>query len=242
MTRLDGYTWKARVAPAALAALPMLTFVAFVADTPAVGTLVPAAGAAAVLLAAAEWVRSRGVTTEARLKQKWNGLPTTRALRSGGDYPELRETRRAAVARLAGMTLPSPVDDETRGADARYETAVRATISAVRENESDSRLLAAENSSYGFRRNMRGVRPWALGLLTLCTVCHVWVMSAVNTTNAWLLAVDVLLFLYWGLVVRDAWVREQADKFSERFFLVAGAAAKKVLASPSDDRPSSHTA
>lgn len=224
MPRIDTYIWRARIVPAVLAAIPLLTFVVFVADSPIAGLLTPAVGLGAILLGASEWVRGRGMNTERRLKKVWDGMPTTIALRHRGQHDFGWTSRREAVGRLAGISLPTSREEASRPdeAEARYERAIHAVIAKLRSTSPAHALLASENASYGFRRNMRGIKVPAVLVLLLATVGHVLLGSTANdgwSTGLFVLAVDLAAWMYWLFVVRDQWVREQADKFTEQLFV-----------------------
>ena len=211
-----------------LAAMPALAFLAFVPEAPIVGTAVPAIGVIAALLAASEWVRGRGLQVERRLEAEWGGSTTTRALRHDGDHPELRSRRRNAISALADTELPSALEDEHSESAATYRAAVRAALSVIRRDALDSALLASENASYGFRRNMRGIRSQALVVVLLCGASHVALTIFTGAViGAVVIAADAILSAYWIFVVRDAWVREQAEQFADTFFNVAMVATSR---------------
>lgn len=223
MPRIDTYIWRARIVPAVLAAIPLLTFVVFIADSPIAGLLTPVVGLGAILLGAAEWIRGRGLKTEQRLKRIWDGMPTTAALRHRGERDFAWAPRRLAIEGLSGQRLPTAREEEARPDDseARYERAVHAAIAKLRSAAPSDTVLASENASYGVRRNTRGIKTQALVVLALATVGHV--LLAATAADGWaiglfVLAIDLAAWLFWTLVVRDVWVREQADKFTDQLF------------------------
>jgi hypothetical protein len=230
MPRLDAYVWRARIVPAVLAAAPLLVFVAFVVKSPIVGVLTPAVGVLTAVLVAAEIARTLGLKTESRLLKKWNGLPTTRALRATEIPDRSRAARRSAIEVLAGLTLPSFAQQlaEPEASDEAIGHGVALALAKIRVGSVDSSLLGFENASYGFRRNCRGLKP--IALIAIAVGLVVTIAFAVFSDD-WPLPItvgllDVLLAVYWLAAVRDAWVAEQAEKFARQFFVVAEIAAQ----------------
>lgn len=241
MPRLDSYVWRARVAPAIIATAPLLAFVAFVVEAPVAGVLTSAVGAGAAAIAAIELTRSRGIAIEERLVERWGGLPTTLALRNTGNETTLRTRRRRAIEVLSEITLPSAAEEimDSENSDRVIAHAVRIAMAKIRSGSTDSAVLASENASYGFRRNSRGIKPIALAVLAGATVAGA---LGGYLTSQWivggcLIALDVFLGIYWLAVVRDGWVRQQADEFSDQFFIVAELAAR--AATPDTSSPTS---
>ncbi|MBF4636211.1 hypothetical protein ITJ38_17510 [Agreia pratensis] len=237
MPRLDTYIWRARVAPAIIAVAPILAFLSFVVQSPIVGLVAPAIGAGAAVLLAAEVTKSRGHAAEARLISKWDGLPTTRALSASGHKPHLRQQRRQAMEAVTGVALPTAADEAGDPGTARQmiQHCVRLAIAGLRTDATDSGVLASENASYGFRRNSRGIRGFAIATLaiSMAVTAGVAVISGQLLVGACVLGLDLLLAVYWLLIVRDGWVLEQAEKFSDQLFIVAELAASKSLQSRS---------
>ena len=198
---------------------------------------VPVIAIAAAAFASAEWVRPLGVKMEARLKRTWGGFPTTRALRHREvQFAGTRVVRRTSLEALTGTGLPSPREEreDSVAADVIYEETVTRGISRIRANRTHSTLLQAENSSYGFRRNMLAIKVPALILLGLSVPASFLVAWLSDQPLLYLIlaVVQGILLLYWIVVVRETWVREQADKFAERFFV-----AVVDLAAPTRTRP-----
>lgn len=169
MLNIDGYEWRARVAPAALVLAPLVVvaFAAFGRPTFVSGavTVVTAAG---LVYALTHLVRELGYSKQLRLWAQWGGAPTTSLLRWSGTRNEHAQARRhQAVERATGMSLPSRDDESASPADAdqRYEAAVEG-LRAVARGENFAYLLK-QNANYGFRRNVYGCKT--IGIVVALT-------------------------------------------------------------------------
>lgn len=218
----DEYALKARVFPAALIAAPVATLLFFT------GTQDFAWAASGVMFFAVTTLSSqlllhRGRLTEQRLITKWGALPTTLALKTTAmGSKKLLLRRRADVERVSGMALPSARREREHESDAldEYTAAVGLCIDRVRSGEPGSRLLFNENIAYGFRRNLRAGRK--IGLIVSFAALAASVALTIAGGEAYPAAAAVLLnavaVLVWVFGVHDEFVRDQADKYADRFF------------------------
>lgn len=164
----DPYNRVARLYPALLAIAPILcsTIVVFPSLVSNISRSTAAAfGLSCLAYFLASLARSRGKTIEERLLAKWGGWPTTVMLRHGDDRidPVTKARYHAALATLCpDLTMPSAVDEQNApsGADDIYRSATKRLIEMRRGPE--YAMLHRENASYGFRRNMLGLKPIAL--------------------------------------------------------------------------------
>lgn len=213
---------KARVLPAVLIGGPALTLLFFWGALPFAGTL-PSLGFLGGVTLAVQLLLHRGRITEQRLISAWGGLPTTLQLRSTFEgSATLRARRRADVERISGVTLPTARRERDHPDEANEEIvhAVQLCIDRVRDGVVGSRLLLNENIAYGFRRNLRAARPLGITIAAIAlgasTVLAVLRGEAGPGIGA--IVINVAAVLAWSLVINDRWVRDQADKYAERFF------------------------
>jgi nucleoside phosphorylase len=219
---IDGYSRQARIIPVLIAALPLvlLGLVALprLAAADRVVTLVLLA---ALLPLFDQLARTRGRRCEPALLAAWGGRPTTQLLRwRGPARPSLQGVRHQALERMTGFRLPAPDEEDAdpAAADEAYETAVR----ALRELAGGAAAVRIENRSYGFRRNLFGLRSW--GCLTASAslaIMAAWAWIAAPAVTALpvlgvLAGLDLALLALWLAVVREAWVREAAWSYAER--------------------------
>lgn len=218
----DEYGLKARVLPSVLIGAPALTLLLFWDALPLAGTL-PTLGFVGGVTLAVQLLLHRGRTTEQRLITTWGGMPTTLRLRA--TFPgsaTLRARRRSDVERVSGMTLPTARRERDHPNEATEEIvhAVGLCIDRVREGAAGSRLLLTENIAYGFRRNLRSGRPLGITVAALALGASILVAIYSGDIGRGLSAVvlNVAALLAWLTGINDKWVRDQADKYADRFF------------------------
>ncbi|MFJ5775328.1 hypothetical protein [Streptomyces sp. NPDC093094] len=231
---LAPYTWRARIRPVLIAALPLaLPPALLVPDWTAargVWVLVLVCGLPLLL---GQFSRSRGRRLEPGLFESWGGKPSVQLLRRRGPIEPARlaylHTR---IEQIAGPALRMPSAQEELSdpghADAVYEAA--GTVLRVRARAlPGAELVAEENGEYGFRRNSLGLRPVALaacaaGLLAvLLRVTLGWppADTADAVVSAVLVLTELALPVFWIRTVRAAWVEEAAWTYAHRLIETA---------------------
>lgn len=216
---------KARIAPVLLAVAPVLSMSYFAPRVfSSLAALVPFIFVAAAALFAEQLVRHFGKAAEQRLIQSWDGLPTVRALRNiNAPTGSLLKIRRREVERRAGVSLPSQRQERQnpRQADAQYDNAVRRCLAKMGKEAYPA--LFRENVAYGLSRNLYGLKTFALVVSTFSLTADIFL--AIRSDTVWTLAFPVLTGsvalcgALWLVLVRRSWVHEQAQTFSDRFFL-----------------------
>lgn len=176
MFQLDRYTLTARMlpmvvvaSPLVLAAYPWLPAEAFSKDDwagMALKALTTGAGAAAVATLLSFPARAFGTRLEERLWREWGGAPSTQYLRYRHPEIDRRQTAilHAKIARLdPSLHVPTAEEEERdpAGADQCYESMVR-MLRARTWGPTSFPLLFDENVSYGFRRNLLGMRSFGV--------------------------------------------------------------------------------
>jgi hypothetical protein len=218
----DGYSLRARVYPALLASLPILTTVLLLWPSLGLNAIWSAIIAAGGSFFLSNYARSRGKRLEAKLVGSWNGLPTTHMLRySEIDNPSLFRRRRRALEALYGEPLPTEAEEaaDPVAADGRYIAAVKVLAARARDNKANYPRVHEENTHYGFRRNLLGLKPEALVVLAVMTAAAV--VAAVlrlHSQDLVAIGVDLVLAGAWMLVVTPNWVYEQGLTYGERLF------------------------
>ena len=224
----DTYGRRARLLPALLTLFPVLSTVAlwspvlydFIIVISALGT------ACGVSLLLAHIARYLGRKAEPKLYCQWGGKPTSQwLLRSDGNLDEQTKARyrRRLEEHVEGWQAPSQADEESdrKGAMATYDSAVR----WLRDRTRDRRrfhLVFAENVSYGFRRNLFGLR-WGGRLVALlcvavnCGSLYHWTGvtgGSISVLGIASLGFSVGMTAVWFAVVKQQWVRDAADGYA----------------------------
>ena len=143
--------------------------------------------------------------------------------------PNLRERWHKRIEALTGNKLPSAAS-ETKSpekADALYEAAVYEVRERRRSAEVGS-LFFKENVSYGFRRNLWGMKPAGLVLAVLCLAASItrilWVGIHVEDgqltlpMSVWGATFGcAVILVFWAMRVTPSWVKTTAFAYGERF-------------------------
>lgn len=245
---LDPYSLKARLQPAllALAPFPAATVALFPALwEPARVVLIVAASIGGAFFLS-HIARDMGKRIERRLYEEWGGKPSIAMLRhrDGRLGGAVKRRYHDLLGRVLGSALPSQNDEasDPRGADDAYEAA-NAWLLARSRDTNQFRVLFAENISYGFRRNLLALRPFAIGLSVLggAVIAAAYLFSW-PTQLSDLVAISVFLGLiaYAALLaagVNRAWVRRAAEAYAFRLL-----EATDTLAEPARQAPVSGAA
>jgi hypothetical protein len=124
------------------------------------------------------------------------------------------------VSNLQFPDATSEASDPTKVA-VICESAVKWLREATRDTKKFS-LVFAENTNYGFRRNLLGVKPLALAMCVLtlaATALHAWLSTAGNlsavTAQSWSSGVVACIgIVVWGTVVNADFVKTTAFAYA----------------------------
>jgi len=169
---LDAYTFRARFQPTLIAAAPLPIALATAYPggpdwwTP-LWTLLVACGATALM---AELARDRGKRREEALFRRWGGKPTTLRLRhhNAPNAVLLQRYHRKLMELRPDLRLPD-ANEETADpleADNCYDAAAAFLREQTRDRQRFP-LVFEELCSYGFRRNLWGLKPLGLAAVAL---------------------------------------------------------------------------
>jgi hypothetical protein len=234
---LDGYGLVARLAPPVLAVAPLAVALvaAFPVESGAARALVPFALLGALAFLISQLARDAGKQAEASLFESWGGAPTRRRLRHrDAANRELLARRHSLLATIAPDLAPPDAAQETvdpKRADRVYD----ALTAVLRDRTRDAArfpAVASATTIYGFRRNLYGLRGWALGFVMFAIIFAVLaptadVRDAVRLTFAYDLRepsrarivlsefVSIVALLVWITRVTPTWVKEAGDAYAE---------------------------
>lgn len=232
----DPYDRQARLYPALLALFPlaMAVTIVYAHQAPALGNIAVAAAICGVLYWMAGVARDRGKRLEQGLFKAWGGKPSIQLLRHRNEVIDQVTKARlhTYLAAKLGVTFPTAAQEaqEPDEVDRLYESATRWLLEQTRDTSKHS-LLFTENISYGFRRNMLGMR-W-IGL-TSAVLAAIWLVldKVVGRTASWTdlgsllvtiptehrlgVMVCILAAAVWTLGVSRDRVRDAAFIYAER--------------------------
>lgn len=229
---IDAYSLRARVYPAIIAVAPtialILTLTSWTSLQPSQLVVLLAVGV--LLYASSEITRSRGKAIEAKVFEATGGKPTVRMLRHRDvTFPaEQKKRYLRIICEQIGRTPPTAQgeNDHSQRADECYE----ACGTWLRENTRDVKkfhVLFEENISYGFRRNLLGVKPIGLSL-NIVTVLIAALITYLKlkedssydyATFSLVLIIAAVHAVFFTFIVRMTWVVEAAKSYGRQLIL-----------------------
>lgn len=226
---MDAYDRRARFYPMVIVLLPAL--LGATSWMPAGIELPGIAGGTVVTLAAAAFLaqlaRDQGKRREKELFRLWGGRPSDRALSYAGRFfadATLARCHKKLMAFDPGLQLPASREYEKEHAKeskAAYAAATDLLVARSRDKERFP-LLFKENISYGFRRNLWGLKP--IGILTTALgvaacIARIILQATAHApiTPAPIVGgvISAVLLLIWCLRITPEWVRIPADGYSK---------------------------
>lgn len=231
----DAYNRQARLYPALISLLPAVFTVLSVFPqlfSSVGGGILSLIAFSGGLYLLADIARSSGKRIESSLVTSWGGWPTTVFLRHSCvviSAPTAERYRRILEAKT-NLAWPTPAAEATDLNKA--EDVYRSAVDWLREQTRgpEFTLLLSENARYGFRRNLLGLKPWAIGISILASGCllfpvirssdfslHRIVEALADQRFQVKLAAltgSLLLIMVWLLVVRMSWVKSAAERYA----------------------------
>lgn len=173
----DAYSLRARLFPAIIAAAPAFAALALLISWKSfeLSNAIATIAVLVLLFAIADFARSRGRAIEPILYAEQGGMPTITMFRRNDPTIDdgTKERYREFLGNKLSVTVPSAEAEQADQAtsDSFYEQCGV----WLRQNTRDTKkfpLLFHENLTYGFRRNLFGVKWFALALnLVVITIC-----------------------------------------------------------------------
>ena len=230
----DPYDRKARLKPALLALLPLIflcisLFPEIQSIWPTMGGLVFYCGSTMLLI---QFGRNRGKLLEPSLFRAWGGKPSVAMLRHCDtrlSQDQKNRYRTFLERNVPELKLASPEEEQRclAQADDGYESATAWLLTRTTDHER-FKLIFAENINYGFRRNIRGLKPIAIILdIIVITILLIWysslwtgeILSTLNSTGIYgqITGILVILHLFFFLffITRD-WIRIPAEAYARQ--------------------------
>lgn len=229
--KIDYYSLKARIYPSFIVLLPLLLLaIYYITDFEVYFHYVTAfasIGLFAYLLS--QLGRDRGKLKEQELYKMWGGKPSTQILRhSSGVLDKHTKARihKLLTERISNIVIPTEEEElqNPTEADEVYESCTKYLISKTRDTTKYN-LLFKENTSYGFRRNLWGMKIWAIVILFISVVIHAILATDIFSNysftpnkDAYLYAALFFILIFWVFIVTPSWIRIVADEYAKRLY------------------------
>jgi len=217
---IDQYSLKARVYPLLITLFPILILgLSFSIKYDTIITSLSSVGIISLFTYLfSQLGRDLGKKKEKELWRKWGGAPTNIIMQDSGYIDKI--TRDRYFAKLETL-CPLENKDEIEN---KLKFWTKFLISKTRDTQKFN-LLFKENISYGFRRNLFGLKPIGLTVVVIALIFNIvigtdWPLKFEELSPNWLIPNSGLfiLFLFWLLVVNANWVKIPAFGYAERLF------------------------
>jgi hypothetical protein len=221
---IDRYVLGARVAPVAVVAFSL--FLAISAWIPFAQWPIKLLGGSAFLalgaFVLAQLARDAGKSIEAPLWASWGGPPTVRMLRHRDSTiaPGSKALLHRHLIDLGIVDwLPSEAEEraDPDRADAAYLTCAdwlrRKALELKSKPPFD--VVHSENISYGYRRNILGIKPYGIGIVSVALIMTVVAFFFDKRPFIELCGIAILA-TYLGLGVTEGSLKRAADEYSKR--------------------------
>lgn len=229
MIKFDTYSLKARVYPCTIVLLPcFLLAIIYVTNIEAYyHYLTSFIGIGVFSFILAQIGRDQGKKKEKKLFEHWGGKPTSVILRHSNNHLDIHTKKRTHTKFeqiIPDIKIPTEEEEQEdlNAADSIYDSCAKHLISKTRDTNK-YHLLFKENINYGFRRNLWGMKAWALIILVVCLIAHAMIATEKFTTLEALKVIDwlllgtlVLISIFWLLVINMEWIKIPAFAYAER--------------------------
>jgi hypothetical protein len=228
---MDKYTRTARIYPMLIFYLPVaIIALVFSLHFEKISHLLISLGlTSAFSYMMAQRGRDGGKTKEKMLWASWGGCPSIQLFRWSNAEININTKKRyhlkmQSLCRVDNFPNPMVEASDPEAADGVYQAWTKYLISKTRDTKKYA-LLFNENMSYGFRRNLWGLKPYAITLLTLIMGItygyFYWISKKFDPRDfgkLFFIAEIILatLILLWILIVTKKWIKIPSFGYAER--------------------------
>jgi hypothetical protein len=223
----DPYERNARLYPALLTISPLVAsavgvFAEYLSILESTG-LVVLGSASAFLLA--QIARDFGKEGEKKLWQSWGGMPSMAIFRHRNKKLNPITKMRYHQRISQKLNTGAPTQDEEKTDPRAADTIYSAWSDYLRTNTRDDRfhLLHKENISYGYRRNVWGLRPVGITASIagsiICALRLYFVFESTGEIDIFAGAAgtfSLIILMLWLFYFTKEWVRIPAESYAER--------------------------
>jgi hypothetical protein len=225
----DRYGRSARLYPALLVMAPAVLCVFSISSIQmtvlkSLGGVAAACGGVFLL---AQLARDPGKNGEKQLFERWGGMPSVSILRHRDSRIDSITKARyhSKLSTLVKGTKPFTAEEELANAT-EADQVYAAWSTYLRTNTRDASkypLIFDELVNYGYRRNTWGLRPFGIGISSLCCIgtagwalFKYWSTGRVDLATVAAFGGALIFLLLWTYRFSDPWVRLAADAYAER--------------------------
>lgn len=228
---MDKYSFSARVYPMIILLLPFIVIgIAYsISYKSYIETLTSLGVTGALVYLLSNLGRDRGKKIEPSLWKLWGGAPTTQILSFNNNLipQDIKLRYHRKLNQLCPLQFTtSPDFEESNPSDSKnlYESWTKYLISQTRDIKKYP-LLYKENISYGFRRNLLGLKSYGIVLIIISLLGnYFWQASSLGFQKILIYpkefyiseAILLIILSFWILIVKKGWVKIPAFAYAER--------------------------
>ena len=228
---MNNYSFQARVLPMTFALLPIMITGAILSINFAQFTpfLISSGATAALSFFLSQVGRDAGKKKEPKLWESWGGTPSITLLKWSDSNIDVH-TKGRYHTKLQSICPLTPSPDRSYeianpiGCIDCYNSWTAFLISRTRDTK-EFKLLFLENINYGYRRNLWGLKPFAVCFVLLCIIAtYLDFASRIDSYdpktfgNTFVVAELLLLIILfiWLLLIKPNWVKTVAFSYAKR--------------------------
>lgn len=225
---MDKYSLKARLYPMFILFLPLIAIgISYSIDIENYLNILTSIGISAALsYFFSNLGRDSDKRKEKELWDSWGGAPTQQIFSYDNDRIDQHTKDRYHRFMLSRLPTKETIDFTVEQETVKeiHQSWTKYLITQTRDTKKFA-LLFKENTSYGFRRNLWGLKPFSLALICICLIVN-YLYSATNSNSINFLnysvtfkvseSILVLLFLVWIFIIKKEWVKIPAFAYAER--------------------------
>ncbi len=217
------YDRKARLYPALICVLPLVASISVC--YPKLYTSLTGLVALAIGFGLAQFIthlaRDKGKKLEPQLFESWGGMPSVAFLRYSNKTLPMPTKQRyhSELARLSSIGAPSA--DSELVAPKEADEIYSAWCNFLRARTRDTKqypLIFAENISYGFRRNLLGLKWWCITMSALSILLLIVPNTAAQSFTEVHMGLVLIILTYsliLMIVLNESWVKSTADAYAK---------------------------
>jgi len=181
------------------------------------------------VLLLSQLARDRGKERESRLFENWDGKPSVALIRHADqriDSITKKRYRAYLESKIPNLHLPTPSEERNNPAraDAVYQSVTAWLLTQTRDPKKFL-ILFDENVSYGFRRNVWGLKPFGAAVsivvaaVSTTAIIYLWLHQGASSLSTEVCVATPIAWLFppfWFFVVSPSWVRVPADAYGRQ--------------------------
>lgn len=229
---MDKYSVNARIYPIVILLLPIVILgIAYSIQFEQYLQILSTLGVSAALTYfMSQLGRDRGKNAELTLWSKCGGMPSVQLLRySNNSIDSIRKDRyhnRMLELSPVEEGIDFKEDDELEHLNEIYRAWSKYLITKTRDTKQFS-LIFKENISYGFRRNIWGLKPIAIPIILISLVAnYLFQAVTIGYSNFSLFPAEfhaseillIILLILWVFVITSDWIKIPAFAYATRLF------------------------